>query len=270
MPPSYTSAQKAAISQYVALTQTDKTTAAKLLKQYNWDVQTAANSFFSGGSNMASNPHKAKLTKLFDSYRENPAEEPDEVNMEGMGNMMGDMNVNMESVDLLVFSELVQSPTLGKVTREGFVDGLSQEGTPDTSRIASLIASRSAALSSSDRTILKKVYKHTFLIAKAQGSKSIPLEAAIEYWRLLFSSPSLDWSTPNNPWLEWWIEFLQEKWKKSVNKDMWDQTLSFADKTLKDDSLSWWSEDSAWPGVIDEFVAWVKEKRGGGEEMDTS
>lgn len=44
MPPSYTSAQKAAISQYVALTQTDKTTAAKLLKQYNWDVQTAANS----------------------------------------------------------------------------------------------------------------------------------------------------------------------------------------------------------------------------------
>jgi DCN1-like protein 1/2 len=26
--------------------------------------------------------------------------------------------------------------------------------------------------------------------------------------------------------------------------------------------LSFWSEDGAWPGVIDEFVAYVKEKRG--------
>ncbi|PNS19296.1 hypothetical protein CAC42_2473 [Sphaceloma murrayae] len=269
MPPSYSSAQKAAIQQYVALTQSDKTTAAKLLKQYNWDVQAAANSFFSGGSHNASNPHKAKLTKLFESYRENPAEEPDEVNMEGMGKMMSDMDVNMESVDLLVFSELVQSPTLGKVTREGFVGSLAQEGVSEPSRIAQLIASRSSALQSTDRTTLKKTYKHTFQIAKAQGSKSIPLEAAIEYWRLLFSAPSLVWETQDTPWLEWWIEFLQEKWKKSVNKDMWDQTLSFADRTLKDETLAWWSEDSAWPGVIDEFVGWVKERRGG-EQMDVS
>ncbi|KAF2225793.1 Cullin binding-domain-containing protein [Elsinoe ampelina] len=269
MPPSYTAAQKGAISQYVALTQTDKTTAAKLLKQFNWDVQQAANAFFSGNANVASNPHKSKLTKLFDSYRENPTEEPDEVNMEGMGKMMQDMKVDMESTDLLIFSELVQSPTLGKITREGFVDGLSQQAVSDSAKISALINQRSSVLSSSDRATLKKVYKHTFTIAKAQGSKSIPLDSAIEFWRLLFSPPSLSWSTPNSPWLDWWIEFLEAKWKKSVNKDMWDQTLSFAFKTLEDESMSWWSEDSAWPGVIDEFVAWVKEKRGG-EEMDTS
>ena len=27
--------------------------------------------------------------------------------------------------------------------------------------------------------------------------------------------------------------------------------------------MSWWSEDSAWPGVIDQFVEYVKEKREG-------
>lgn len=26
--------------------------------------------------------------------------------------------------------------------------------------------------------------------------------------------------------------------------------------------MGWWDENGAWPGVIDEFVAWVGEKRG--------
>ena len=91
---------------------------------------------------------------------------------------------------------------------------------------------------------------------------------ATEYWRLLFSEPSVEWSTKSTPWLEWWIEFLQTKYKKSVNKDMWDQTMVFALKTLEDENLSFWSEDSAWPGVIDEFVAYVKtDKRGGDDAM---
>ena len=55
---------------------------------------------------------------------------------------------------------------------------------------------------------------------------------------------------------------MNEKWNKSVNKDMWNQTFEFYLKTLEDETLSFWSEDSAWPGVIDEFVVYVKEKRG--------
>lgn len=39
--------------------------------------------------------------------------------------MMGDMSLSVENVGLLIFSELVQSPSLGKLTREGFVSGLS-------------------------------------------------------------------------------------------------------------------------------------------------
>ncbi|KAH0158299.1 DUF298-domain-containing protein, partial [Aureobasidium melanogenum] len=110
----------------------------------------------------------------------------------------------------------------------------------------------------------KSIYKHTFILARQPGQKAVALENATEYWRLLLTSPSLQWSTPNTPWLDWWIEFLTEKYKKSVNKDMWDQTLVFAEKTLVDEALSFWSEDSAWPGVIDEFVEYVKtDKRGG-------
>lgn len=43
---------------------------------------------------------------------------------------------------------------------------------------------------------------------------------------------------------------------------MWEQTGVFVVKSLEDESMSWWSEDGAWPGSLDEFVAFVKEKRG--------
>ena len=93
---------------------------------------------------------------------------------------------------------------------------------------------------------------------------------AIDYWRLLFTAPSVSWNTAKTPWLDWWIEFLNEKWKKSINKDTWDQTGTFAMKTLEDESMSWWNEGGAWPSILDEFVGYVREKRGMGasEEMD--
>lgn len=107
----------------------------------------------------------------------------------------------------------------------------------------------------------KKVYKKTFLLARLPGQKVLPLEAATEYWRLLLTSPSMSWNTTSTPWLYWWIDYLEANWKKSISKDMWDQTGAFIFKSLEDESMGWWSEDSAWPGVLDEFVVYVREKR---------
>jgi DCN1-like protein 1/2 len=91
----------------------------------------------------------------------------------------------------------------------------------------------------------------------------------LEFWKLLFSSPAFEWRTETTPWREWWLEFYESNVKRAVNKDLWKQTLNFALETVKDDTLGFWSEESSWPSVIDEFVAWAKEKRGG-EAMDTN
>lgn len=45
---------------------------------------------------------------------------------------------------------------------------------------------------------------------------------------------------------------------------MWDQTGVFATRCMDDGTMGWWSEDGAWPGVLDEFVEFVREKRMGG------
>ena len=122
----------------------------------------------------------------------------------------------------------------------------------------------------SDMALFKRVYRYTFVCTKEKGQKALALENALIYWGLLFNSPGIPWVTPSTNWIELWSEFLRSKWTKSVNKDMWNQTFEFFQRTMQDESLSFWSEDSAWPGVIDEFVAYAKEKRGqSAENMET-
>ena len=48
-----------------------------------------------------------------------------------------------------------------------------------------------------------------------------------------------------------------------MSKDMWEQTGVFVGKCREDESMAWWSEEGAWPGVLDEFVVYVREKRAG-------
>lgn len=121
--------------------------------------------------------------------------------------------------------------------------------------------------------LYRRVYKHTFKIACPAGSKSIPLEQAYEFWRHLFGVKGFRWVTRDGSnWFELYMGHLNEKWKKAVNRDLWDQTLLFAVKTMEDPSFAWWDEmDSAWPGVIDEFIIGMKEMRGvvqGDDVMD--
>lgn len=116
--------------------------------------------------------------------------------------------------------------------------------------------------------VFRRVYRQTFVIARPPGSKVLPLDQALDYWRLLLSPPSLSWNTSSTPWLDWWLECLEQRWKKSVSKDMWDQTGNFILKTLEDEDLSFWSEEGSWPGVVDEFVAFVRQRRTEGKEAD--
>lgn len=252
-------------------------------------------SYFAGGA-AAPSPHVATLNKLFDSYRDDPKEAPDEIRIEGAQKYLEDIGVSLDSPSLLVFSTLVRSPSLGTITRDGFVDAWSHLNAPNVKQQAqtlsnltasagrtpasqvfspSHLASSGSATSASE-PLFRRVYKHTFALAlptDTPNARAVPLEEASEYWRLLLGpkSPGLHWvgKAQSTPWLDWWLGFLEEKWKKAVNRDLWNQTLLFAEKSTADESLSFWSEESAWPGVIDEFVEVAKGRRQA-EGMDTS
>jgi len=209
---------------------------------------------------------------------------------------LSDLGVKLDEAAVLTVLTELNAPTMGEFTREGFINGWSnhryllQPSLPPFSNPNTPYPSISLTPPPSADTLPKqhqttlsfrrslttsppffrKTYKSTFPLARLPGAKVLPLDTAIDYWRLLFTAPSVAWSTPQTPWLEWWIEYLETRWKKAISKDMWDQTGSFMAKTLEDEGMGWWSEDGAWPGVLDEFVGFVRERRGVGEgsEMD--
>ncbi|KAI9718099.1 MAG: hypothetical protein M1812_004357 [Candelaria pacifica] len=235
------------------------------------------NSYF-GNQGPAPSAHQypAALQKLFDSYRDQPKDSPDTIGIEGAMKYLQALGINLDEVSVLVISEALQSPTMGEFTREGYLNGWQRlaaghPGGAGTIVNQSVLIGKLCSELPYDEELFKRVYNHTFQIARNAGQKAIMLDTAIEYWRLLFTSPSVTWNSATTPWLDYYIEFLETKWKKGVNKDMWTMTLSFYTKTKEDEYLEWWSEDGAWPSVLDEFVRFIQEKRGGeghAEKMD--
>lgn len=149
---------------------------------------------------------------------------------------------------------------MGELCRDGFIQGWKSHSADTLAKqSAKLIDFRSSL--QNDPVFFRRTYKHTFLLARQPGQKAVALDLAIEYWRLLFSPRGVPWKDAGTDWLELYVTFLEINWKKTVSKDMWDQTGVFAAKCMEDASLSWWSEDGAWPGVLDDFVAFVAERR---------
>lgn len=216
-------------------------------------------------SSSASNGTRKALDQIFDKYRTNPKESPNELDIEGTGRLLEDLGIELDNCAALYFFEFTKSPQLGVITRDGFTSGpLVDAGcdTPDKIRrhIYDQLITNNGTLEQ-----YKAVYNHTFTLLIEDRKKAIDLEQAEAFWRILTDSNVGQPWTPKNgtDFLPMWLEFLNSKWQKAVNRDLWRQTLSFMLKAVQDESLSFWTEESSWPSVIDDFVLWVKvEKRG--------
>lgn len=121
-----------------------------------------------------------------------------------------------------------------------------------------------------DPALFRRIYRYTFPLSRMEGQRNLQFEIACEQWNLFFTTDhgGVAWNTETTPWLDWWIEFLEERGKRPVNKDLWEQVEVFMRKSLEDEEMGWWSPDGAWPGALDDFVGWVRAKRGKGSEME--
>jgi DCN1-like protein 1/2 len=125
-----------------------------------------------------------------------------------------------------------------------------------------------------DTDYFRRVYRYAFPLAKQETQRIIPLDTAIEYWRMIFagSPPGRAWATTakvddgaerHTPWFDYFVEYLQSpRWSKAINRDQWNQTFEFHRRTLEDPSLAWWNKSDAWPLMLDGFAIYVHEKWG--------
>ncbi|KAI0103887.1 DUF298-domain-containing protein [Nemania sp. FL0031] len=265
MPPQ-TSAQKAAVANFVAITGASDRTASKYLKNAAYKLNEAVDAFFqaNGGSGSAGGAasRDAQLDRLFDSLRNEREDSPDSLGADSAMSYLQSIGVGLEDASLFLAVELLQAPSIGEIPRAGFVNGWREACIEAKAEAQAAHLKYLAGLMTKERDLFRKVYRYAFVAGKEGDQRALSLEMALLYWDTLFKKPGQSWigSSRKIDWLNEWKSFLQETWKRSVNRDMWNQTLEFAFKSIDDDSLSFWSEDGAWPGVIDDFVAWYKRK----------
>ncbi|OJJ44883.1 hypothetical protein ASPZODRAFT_134288 [Penicilliopsis zonata CBS 506.65] len=268
MPP-YTAAQKQYITQFVNFTQAKDAAASKFLRAHNWNVEEAIDAYFQ--SPQGSSGVTAAIGKIFDEYRDSPEDNPDGIGIEGAIRFLGDIQVRLDEVACLGIAELLNSPSMGEFTREGFVNGWRSVGCDSVPKMVSHAESLRLRIPA-EPEVFRRVYRFAFPLCRMQGQRNLQFDIAAEQWQLFFTPENggVQWNTPTTPWLDWWITYLDEKGKRPVNKDLWEQVEVFLRKTRADESFSWWSPDGAWPGALDEFVSWVQDRRGkpGTEAMD--
>ncbi|KAK4237738.1 Cullin binding-domain-containing protein [Achaetomium macrosporum] len=232
-------------------------------------------------------PLKAKLNQLFDELIPGTSKADgrlvaiDEINAEQCMEYFQRLGTNPETCELFIVLDVVQAETMGTIKRAGFVDGWARavaesqgKVTPDWSGQRQYLQSRMAQVNS-DPAYFKRLYDLAFQVSREPPQKAVNMGVAVACWEALYEPATHPWRSATVDWLGAWTAYLKDKfsvskagpegnveveWKRTVSKDLWSQTRLFAAKTMEDETLSFWSEDQAWPGLIDEFVVWCREK----------
>ncbi|KAK3358494.1 Cullin binding-domain-containing protein [Lasiosphaeria ovina] len=219
-----------------------------------------------------------KLGQMFDGFLSNQDKVADKnvMGAESIENYMNTLGADHLSHEAFVVLEIVKAEGIGQISRDGFVAGWSKLAleTDRSLRVPVDISAHKRHVQSCieklphDPSYFKQVYQRVFFVGKEPQVKAMDTPVAFVFWETLLGPELHPWKTPNIDWLRLWKTFIDEVWrieedkyKRGVNKDMWNQTLEFANKTMTDETLSFWSENQAWPGIIDDFVAWCQ--RGG-------
>ena len=186
----------------------------------------------------------------------------------------------MDEVATLGLFELLQCPSIGEFEREKFIAGWRGVSSGSNPQPCENIQRQIAHVNTMRRRLsaepayFKQIYRYTFNLAKPEGHKSVPMESALEFWRMFYGAGrgGMEWNSNATPWLDWWLEYYEKKSKRPVNKDLWNMVGELVLKTKEPggESLDWWNEEGAWPMAVDEFVEFVKEKRKAGDGMDIS
>ncbi|KAK2745383.1 Scaffold-type E3 ligase [Myotisia sp. PD_48] len=265
----YSSSQKSAIANFINLTGAKEQIAGRFLKANAWKLDQAADDYYQNGQSSSLQPTINAVNKIFDQYRDDAQNNPDEIGINGAMKYLNDIQVKLDEVACLAVAELLQSPSMGEFTREKFVEGWKTLNCDTLQKQASFANTLRHRLTT-DSQLFRQVYRYTFLLCRMPGQRNVNLDIATEQWRLFFSTErgGVSWETKNVPWLEWWIEFAETKHTRPINKDLWEQLEVLMRKTLEDETMSWWSSDAAWPGAIDEFIGFVKEKQAGDGKGD--
>jgi DCN1-like protein 1/2 len=217
-------------------------------------------------------PSSSQLEKLFNQYKGVPLcsicfvkfklifsskldSDDDDITVDGTLSLCKDLGVDPEDVVLLAVACELQSPSVGRWKKAGWLQGwrglrcvrpfklrdsfsiLGTLGSVESFEGMKATIPRLRKKLGSDPVYFRRVYIYTFEFARAEGQRSLGLELALAFWGLLLphglKGGALRSQDPGGDdlmkvdggWTEehtqLWYEFLSEKHIKGISKDTW-------------------------------------------------
>ncbi|KXJ24907.1 DCN1-like protein 2 [Exaiptasia diaphana] len=250
------SSQREKVRQFVLCTETNERTAIACLNQHDWRLDVASDNYFQNPDRYYSESKvavdKKRLAHLFDRYKDRDDE--DKILAEGIGHFLEDLHLDPASLKVLIIAWKFKAATQCEFSKKEFIDGMTDLNCDSVEKLKSKLPSIESELK--DFAKFKDLYQFTFIFAKTPGQKSLDLEMAIAYWRILLST--------RFKFLDLWCEFLLNHHKRAISRDTWNLLLEFSN--MIEDDMSNYDEEGAWPVLIDEFVEFAKPRVTSGKQ----
>lgn len=243
-----------AVNEYYAkpnTVQAIRTNVSRYTKYYDYFDQQRP----TGGFNMNS-AEARRACQVFDTYKdpELDAFGRQIIGIEGTFALLEAMHLEPEDVAALVFAYYVNAKELGVFEKEDFVSGWCSVGVPDVASMGEFV-SRKRTEMYSNHDLFTKVYKFIFGYVldkqdKANIQKQLPLDEAIDYWKLLLPNVNTE------AFFEW---LRNESGRKVIKRDEWNMVPPFLELASSgiQHLLENYSEDDAWPLLMDEYVEYL-------------
>ncbi|CAD7944848.1 unnamed protein product [Amoebophrya sp. A120] len=198
-------------------------------------------------------PDTRKQEAFFAQYAETPDDGSSEliITETGTEKLCEDLGFSPLDPVALVWCYHCGAKQMGSFTKTEFLHGLAVFGAQDCAQLRERVDEMRSQLQPT-HPLCKRVYNNVFLLSLEPGQKQLGKEMAIEVWKLLlplFGNAELANS---------WLVYVEEHNKKpAISKDVWNMVFDLL-LTCKAD-LSDYDEDGAWPVMIDDFAAHMKE-----------
>lgn len=291
-------AQKDKISQFTGVTGSTVSAAVECMKATNWSLERAIDHFYvtgmnahpsyngngrshkSGGvrshnNNRGSRIDRAAIKQLYSKYAD---PNNDKILAEGIIQFCTDIGITPDDVVMLVLAERMGADVMGEISKDQFENGLVGLMLDSLEKIKAALPSLRAQVlgygntttnnnnavtglgsDAESRSRFKEIYNFAYLLSRENGQKCVQQDMALEMWSLLL--PPQRW-----PLIHHWCAFLKETHNRAISRDTWVQLVEFIENVPQDGEYSAYDDSGAWPYLVDEFVAWYRQKKKGGDD----
>jgi DCN1-like protein 3 len=203
---------------------------------------SASSSSSSSAPSQSTQTKHAHIEKYFNKYKDIGEES---ILAEGMERFCIDLGVDPTEFIVLVLAWKFEASQMCRFTREEFMNGCQKMQAHNAKSLRDRFPDLLAE--AKDKKHFKDLYNFTFSFGldHSSGQRSLPIEMAVELWKLVFfhNKPNL---------LDRWFVFLKQSEVKGISRDTWNMFLPFMESMLPD--LSNYDESEAWPSLFDDFV----------------